>query len=73
MDAFLEGAVMGIFACCATKLICAVWFGPERWVIGWAMCGRAEFAYLIAQMAKATSCLTKRSVQTAATSRAAAA
>jgi hypothetical protein len=24
--------------------------GESRWVIGWAMVGRAEFAYLIAQM-----------------------
>ena len=29
--------------------------GPPRWVIGWAMVGRAEFAYLIAQMAFASN------------------
>ena len=26
--------------------------GPAKFVIGWAMVGRAEFAYLIAEMAK---------------------
>merc|ERR1719401_313965 len=30
-----------------------------RWVIGWAMVGRAEFAYLIAQMAAASNMMTK--------------
>merc|ERR1712060_1042626 len=36
--------------CIATKVFCAVFMGKSRWVIGWAMVGRAEFAYLIAQM-----------------------
>lgn len=30
-----------------------------KWVIGWAMVGRAEFAYLIAQMAAAAGMLTQ--------------
>jgi len=51
--AFLKGTVMGLGPCIATKVFCAVFMGPERWVIGWAMVGRAEFAYLIAQMAAA--------------------
>merc|ERR1719410_486269 len=51
--AFLKGSVMGIFACVLTKVCCAPFMGPPRWVIGWAMVGRAEFAYLIAQMAAA--------------------
>merc|ERR1711966_50249 len=33
------------------------WIGEARWVIGWAMVGRAEFAYLIAQMAKTAQLL----------------
>jgi len=50
--AFIKGSVLGIFACILTKVCCALFMGNERWVIGWAMVGRAEFAYLIAEMAK---------------------
>merc|ERR1712187_472379 len=53
IDAFLKGSVMGIGPCILTKVLCAPFMGPARWVIGWAMVGRAEFAYLIAQMAAA--------------------
>jgi len=52
-DAFLKGSVMGIGPCILTKVICAPLMGDAKWVIGWAMVGRAEFAYLIAQMAAA--------------------
>jgi len=52
-ESFFYGTIMGITACIGTKLLCACWFGPARWVIGWAMVGRAEFAYLIAQLALA--------------------
>eukprot|EP00913_Durusdinium_trenchii_P028711 g26926.t1 len=48
---FRAGSIMGIVACIGTKVICAPFMGKARWVIGWAMVGRAEFAYLIAQMA----------------------
>lgn len=41
---------MGIGPCIATKVSAAFW-KKERFVIGWAMVGRAEFAYLIAQLA----------------------
>ncbi|CAK9047223.1 unnamed protein product [Durusdinium trenchii] len=51
LDAFWKGSIMGIVACIGTKVICAPFMGKARWVIGWAMVGRAEFAYLIAQMA----------------------
>merc|ERR1719361_167079 len=51
--AFGIGALMGVGPCIATKVLCAFFMGPSRWVIGWAMSGRAEFAYLIAQMAVA--------------------
>merc|ERR1711920_1017954 len=53
LDAFMWGSLMGIGPCIATKVLCAPFMGPPRWVIGWAMVGRAEFAYLIAQMAAA--------------------
>jgi Kef-type K+ transport system membrane component KefB len=52
-EAFLLGSLMGIGPCILTKVLCAFFMGPPRFVIGWAMVGRAEFAYLIAQMAKA--------------------
>lgn len=49
---FAKGSVLGIIACIATKVLCAFFMGNARFVIGWAMVGRAEFAYLIAEMAK---------------------
>ncbi|CAE8582489.1 unnamed protein product [Polarella glacialis] len=51
-DAFWKGTVMGIGPCVLTKVICAPFMGGPRWVIGWAMVGRAEFAYFIAIMSK---------------------
>merc|ERR1719346_421071 len=53
IEAFLKGSLMGIGPCILTKVCCAPFMGPAKWVIGWAMVGRAEFAYLIAQMAAA--------------------
>jgi len=35
-----------------TKVVSGICMGKPRFVIGWAMVGRAEFAYLIAEMAK---------------------
>jgi Kef-type K+ transport system membrane component KefB len=48
---FLKGTVMGIVPCILTKVCCAPFMGDAKWVIGWAMVGRAEFAYFIAIMA----------------------
>merc|ERR1719422_997621 len=53
IEAFLKGSAMGIGPCILTKVLCAPFMGDARFVIGWAMVGRAEFAYLIAQMAAA--------------------
>merc|ERR1711904_511330 len=39
------------FACTLTKVCCGPFMGDAKWVIGWAMVGRAEFAYFIAIMA----------------------
>merc|ERR1712137_277643 len=55
IEAFLKGSVMGIGPCILTKVLCAPFMGPAKFVIGWAMVGRAEFAYLIAQMAAAAN------------------
>merc|ERR1719421_1727929 len=46
---------MGIGPCILSKVLCAPCMGAHRWVVGWAMVGRAEFAYLIAQMAFANN------------------
>jgi len=53
LDAFWKGSILGIGPCILAKVLCAPFMGPPRFVIGWAMVGRAEFAYLIGQMAKA--------------------
>mmetsp|Transcript_17983 Transcript_17983/g.41991 ORF Transcript_17983/g.41991 Transcript_17983/m.41991 type:complete len:1150 (+) Transcript_17983:115-3564(+) len=54
ITAVWQGGLMGIVACMMTKVFCAFFMGEARWVIGWAMVGRAEFAYLIAEMAKSS-------------------
>merc|ERR1719464_2510719 len=53
LESFLKGSIMGIGPCVATKVFCAPCMGSAKFVVGWAMVGRAEFAYLIAQMAAA--------------------
>jgi len=53
LEAFWKGSLMGIGPCILTKVLCAPFMGDAKFVIGWAMVGRAEFAYLIAQMAAA--------------------
>jgi len=60
-SAFWKGSIMGVIACIATKVCCAPFMGDARWVIGWAMVGRAEFAYLIAQMALSGNMLDEES------------
>mmetsp|Transcript_96444 Transcript_96444/g.201488 ORF Transcript_96444/g.201488 Transcript_96444/m.201488 type:complete len:789 (+) Transcript_96444:167-2533(+) len=54
-NAFWKGSLLGIGPCIMTKVLCAGFMGSARFVIGWAMVGRAEFAYLIAQMAAASN------------------
>jgi len=61
VTAFWKGSILGIVACIMTKVCCAPFMGPARWVIGWAMVGRAEFAYLIAQMALSGNMLDEES------------
>merc|ERR1711976_397630 len=51
LEAFWKGTVMGIGPCILTKVLCGPFMGDAKWVIGWAMVGRAEFAYFIAIMA----------------------
>jgi len=59
IEAFLKGSLMGIGPCILTKVLCAPFMGDAKFVIGWAMVGRAEFAYLIAQMAVSADMMDK--------------
>jgi len=52
LPAFWKGTLMGLGPCIACKVLCGPFMGSSRWVIGWAMVGRAEFAYFIAILAK---------------------
>jgi len=52
LSAFWKGSLMGIGPCIACKVLCGPFMGDSRWVIGWAMVGRAEFAYFIAILAR---------------------
>mmetsp|Transcript_37267 Transcript_37267/g.68180 ORF Transcript_37267/g.68180 Transcript_37267/m.68180 type:complete len:611 (-) Transcript_37267:246-2078(-) len=60
LEALWKGSVLGILACISTKVLCAFFMGETRWVIGWAMVGRAEFAYLIAEMAKSAGIMEEK-------------
>jgi uncharacterized coiled-coil protein SlyX len=55
LDALWKGTLMGIGPCILTKVCCGPFMGDARWVIGWAMVGRAEFAYFIAIMANSVN------------------
>jgi hypothetical protein len=46
--------LLGIGPCCLTKIFAGITTGPEKWVVGFAMVGRGEFAYLVAQTAQDT-------------------
>ena len=35
---------MGAVPCVLSKVCCAPFMGDARWVVGWGMTGRAEFA-----------------------------
>jgi hypothetical protein len=41
---------LGLVGAIATKMLAASWVGDSKWVHGWAMTCRAEFAYLVAQV-----------------------
>merc|ERR1719323_934616 len=58
LDAVWKGSIMGIGPCILSKVLCALFMGRPRFVIGWAMVGRAEFAYLIAQTAFSSNMMT---------------
>jgi len=59
-EAIWKGLLMGWVAAVGMKILACVWLPENKWVVGWAMCGRAEFAYLIAQMAKSQGMMSDR-------------
>jgi len=50
--AFAKGMALGVGPCVATKVSAGLVTGSEKWVVGFAMVGRGEFAYLVAQTAQ---------------------
>ena len=54
VEALWKGAIMGAGPCCLTKILAGIPTGMDKWVVGFAMVGRGEFAYLVAQTAQAT-------------------
>jgi len=59
-EAIWQGTIVGIVACIGTKVFAAPFMGKAKWVIGWAMVGRAEFAYLIAESALSNNIMTEK-------------
>jgi len=59
VESFLKGTAMGVGPCILSKVLSGPFMGPSRWVIGWAMVGRAEFAYFIAILAKSVNMMDK--------------
>jgi Kef-type K+ transport system membrane component KefB len=51
-QSFWRGFLLGIGPCIGTKIGAGVFTGADRWVVGFAMVGRGEFAYLVAQTAQ---------------------
>ena len=54
LDALWKGMILGAGPCCQTKIISGFTTGADKMVVGFAMVGRGEFAYLVAQTAQAT-------------------
>ena len=49
---FAQGVVIAIIPTVVAKLTSGLALGKNRWVVGWAMVGRGEFAYLVADTAQ---------------------
>jgi len=55
-EAFWKGLVLAAVPCIGGKILSGMASGPTKWIIGWAMVARGEFAYLVAQTAKDAEC-----------------
>jgi len=53
-EAMWKGVVVAVTATIIGKVVAGLHTGEYRWVIGFAMVGRGEFAYLVAETAKST-------------------
>jgi len=51
LEALWKGAILGVVPCIGGKVFCALLAGDSRWVIGWGMATRGEFAILVAHSA----------------------
>jgi Kef-type K+ transport system membrane component KefB/predicted amino acid-binding ACT domain protein len=56
-EAFWKGAILAAVPCIGGKLLSGLFMGDIKWLVGWAMVARGEFAYLVAQTAKDTGCV----------------
>jgi Kef-type K+ transport system membrane component KefB len=57
VDAFWKGLVLAAIPCIGGKILSGQASGPTKWIVGWAMVARGEFAYLVAQTAKDAECI----------------
>lgn len=55
-DAFWKGLVLAAVPCIGGKILSGMGSGDTKWIVGWAMVARGEFAYLVAQTAKDAEC-----------------
>lgn len=56
VEAFWKGLVLAAVPCIGGKILSGMASGPTKWIVGWAMVARGEFAYLVAQTAKDAEC-----------------
>merc|ERR1719320_215220 len=54
VESFWKGSVVAATATILGKVVSGIHTGEFRWVIGFAMVGRGEFAYLVAETSKST-------------------
>jgi Kef-type K+ transport system membrane component KefB len=54
--AFWKGLILAVVPCIGGKLLSGLFSGDMKWLVGWAMVARGEFAYLVAQTAKDEVC-----------------
>ena len=53
-SAIWKGFLMGVIPTVLTKVVSGIHTGKIKWIVGWAMVARGEFAYLIAETARTT-------------------
>jgi len=56
VEAFWQGLVVTLVPTVIGKLVCGLFLGSPKWLIGWAMVARGEFGFLVLQTAKEAVC-----------------